>query len=314
MIARQASSYTTPTYYCPDANGETFTDSYGIAWIIGCGIDTTGGSYTGVGVADSWDECFAQCANNYLNPTVGNPGDSTNCTAFTYVGADGGHGGGTCYVKNYNSESFTNSNTGTGFCAAIRVQNYVAGSYAPTYTGAAAGAGAPAATTTTTTTTSLPSSSSSSSSGSVPTSPQGASGISCPASDGQTVTDPYGIQYTIGCGHDTGGGNYNVYTAPNENFDFTDCFYYSHNSQTMDGRFCSNVVYSGGPNGVGYGQCFVKDGTGSTFTSSDNNHVAMIRVSDQSVSPQAPQGGSQGGVTTTTTVSQAISGQRRHLS
>ena len=146
--------YTEPTFTCPQANGETFTDSYGIAYsklrlcsapksslvltyitVIACQADTNnGGAYgtTNVASTGSFNDCFYQCSTNSQS--------TSNCTAFTYYGPGGagnGVGSGTCFLKNVSPESFIYE-TDTVHVAGIRLQYYAAGTYAPTYTTASA--------------------------------------------------------------------------------------------------------------------------------------------------------------------------------
>ncbi|KAK5724869.1 hypothetical protein LTR17_013452 [Elasticomyces elasticus] len=100
----------------------------------------------------------------------------------------------------------------------------------------------------------------------------------CPANNGQTVTDSYGVQYIIGCGNDTTQGNYAASPASSS---FNDCmngcsiptFKTSGNAGN-----CTAVTYQGGTNGVGNGNCYYKNFNGESFTSGNPNLVGLIRV------------------------------------
>ena len=74
--------------------------------------------------------------------------------------------------------------------------------------------------------------------------------FACPANNGQTVTDPNGVQYIIACSSDT-SGSYS--TAPTVTTGFDDCFALCDATSG-----CNAASYVGGTNGVGAGICYLK--------------------------------------------------------
>ncbi|KAK3722887.1 hypothetical protein LTR37_002032 [Vermiconidia calcicola] len=154
-----APSYTKPAYACPANNGLRFTDSYGIGWVIACSADTNQGAYGTYG-GTSYNDCFEQCATNAQL-------SNNNCTGFSYFSPNqaNGNGPGTCFLKNFTPLRFMYVDD-SFHVAAIRQQNYVAGTYDPiasfTTTTVSTSSSSLAAITTTSTTTTTSSSSSSS--------------------------------------------------------------------------------------------------------------------------------------------------------
>ncbi|KAK6442105.1 hypothetical protein LTR95_001659 [Oleoguttula sp. CCFEE 5521] len=138
-----------------------------------------------------------------------------------------------------------------------------------------------ATTTTSTMTTSTTSSSSSSAAATT-------NAYTCPANSGQVITDAGGIQYKLQCSGDTSSGSYNSFGAANS---FNDCFTYCDTNQGSPGQaghvgsgqsYCSSFTYSGGANGVGGGNCYLKNGVTDSFTTgSGTNFVAAIKVVHQ---------------------------------
>ncbi|KAK5175346.1 uncharacterized protein LTR77_000485 [Saxophila tyrrhenica] len=247
--------YTSPNFICPRDHGQTYTDPLGKTYMIGCGTDlNNGGAYYDIAVGDagSFNDCFYYCSTNYQDHPV-------DCGAVAYFGGNGyGVGPGRCYFNDLRPQSFKSSNW--QHVAMIRMDYYQDAPYTP-------GLGPPTTTTTTTAT-------------ATPT------WVTCPDDNGRTVTDGLSIQYSIGCGNDTSGGNYNVYIVYNG---ASDCFNFCDNSQQLDGQYCTGWTYSGGANGVGYGTCFVKSFVlgGIAFTPGNDNLVAAIRISPPDVQTTA---------------------------
>ncbi|TKA62036.1 hypothetical protein B0A55_10884, partial [Friedmanniomyces simplex] len=204
-------------------------------------------------------------------PSTSTENDGQTCTGFTYNGAANGTGAGACYLKNAVSnggtQSFTPaSGTAVDYVAAImsRYYNPAGDTFSAGSTGTTSAAGASSAATTST---------SSSTGTATPTvSPNQ---FACPANDNQTVTDSNGVSYQLSCGYDTDGGTY-VQFAVNT---FDDCFSYCDNTATGQGAMvCSAFTYSGGADGVGSGQCFLKNANSVSFQTSYNvDIVGAIR-------------------------------------
>lgn len=86
---------------------------------------------------------------------------------------------------------------------------------------------------------------------------------SCPAANGQTITDSSGIQYTIGCASDSSGSGDGGHQVANS---FNDCFALC---DALSG--CEGFVYVGGTNGVGAGSCYLKANQGYLSFSSGSS-------------------------------------------
>ncbi|KAK3649365.1 hypothetical protein LTR56_006460 [Elasticomyces elasticus] len=107
-----------PSWTCPAQNYTLVTDPNGVQYVIGCGTDTSMGSYASYTTMIGFDDCFSWCSNGTYPTTAG----AGHCSAFTFVGPTNGVGQGTCYYKNGATESFSGS--ASNFVAAIRYDAY----------------------------------------------------------------------------------------------------------------------------------------------------------------------------------------------
>ncbi|CAD0091399.1 unnamed protein product, partial [Aureobasidium mustum] len=90
--------------------------------------------------------------------------------------------------------------------------------------------------------------------------------FTCPAQNGQIVTDLSGVQYLLGCGNDTSGSSTGSGMQPQAPNNFNDCFsscdaYTATTSPTA----CNAFVYVGASNGAGAGNCYMKFVTSASF-------------------------------------------------
>ncbi|THZ38116.1 hypothetical protein D6C90_06505 [Aureobasidium pullulans] len=74
---------------CPQANGQTITDSNGNLYHVTCSADNSVGSYTNAQASTSYLDCMAAC----------DAAASSGCQGFTYVGGANGLNSGTCWLK-----------------------------------------------------------------------------------------------------------------------------------------------------------------------------------------------------------------------
>ncbi|KAK5674587.1 hypothetical protein LTS10_012783 [Elasticomyces elasticus] len=107
-----------PSWTCPAQNYTLVTDPNGVQYVIGCGTDSTMGSYASYTTFIGFDDCFFRCSNGTYPTSAG----AGHCSAFTFVGPTNGVGQGTCYYKNGATESFSGS--ASNFVAAIRYDAY----------------------------------------------------------------------------------------------------------------------------------------------------------------------------------------------
>ena len=139
----------TPSYACPGVNGQTVTDQSGTQFVIGCGSDTTSGTYAQQAAANSWNDCFAACESASTTQGAG------RCSAFTYLGGANGVGSGTCFLKASTAESFSSTGGSVDLVGAIVLQYYVpisSMSPSPSSTAPSSSTQVPVTTTTTSTT------------------------------------------------------------------------------------------------------------------------------------------------------------------
>ena len=256
-VQSSSSSASAATAAAPCVNGAQLTDANGNSYTIQCDSDTTQGGYASQAFpSGDFTQCMPACDSNDA------------CAGWSWLPYQ--LGGGICFFK-HAPVSFTAGTS--GMVAGILVSS-------------SSSTTSSSSTISTTRVASTASSATLSSSSTVST-PSGIA--SCPGSNGQTVTDLSGIQYQIGCGNDTTGGNYNTYVADNG---LNDCFAFCDNSQALDGTDCTAWTYWGGPDGVGFGQCYLKSSDGEGFTASDNSHVGAIRVTPPTASISSAPAGS----------------------
>lgn len=106
------------TFNCPQNDGQVVIGSNGERYIVNCQADIASGSYASRTVSTSWNECFQLCNDV---PSLSGAG---SCTSFTYVGANFGRGGGECYLKNTETETFDPRLGTLGSISAIKIANY----------------------------------------------------------------------------------------------------------------------------------------------------------------------------------------------
>ena len=169
LLASLAALTQAQTYSCPANNAQNVTDSNGYGYVLGCYDDTSGGNFNVSSTTNGFNDCFLGCDNSTLYP---------GCTAWTWVASGAGGGAGSCFYKNFASETFTNGDA--NHVAAIRRANYAGNDTTP-----------PVVTTT----------SSSSQAPAPSTPPQNippSNTFTCPADNDTLVTDSNGVQYIIG--------------------------------------------------------------------------------------------------------------------
>ncbi|KAK3639806.1 hypothetical protein LTR22_017314 [Elasticomyces elasticus] len=248
----------TPTYVCPADSGRLVTDQYANQFVMQCQADTTLGNYAVRTVTGSWNDCFAACQTQT---------DQT-CTGFTYTGGANGVGSGSCFLKN----AVANGGTQSFARPPNNPANYVAAIMSRYYNAAGDTLTATSSTTSSSRTLSVSTTSSVSVSATPTVSPNQ---FACPANNNQAVTDASGVVYQLSCGNDTTGGTYTQFSANT----FDDCFGLCDNTPTAQGALtCTAFTYDGGVNGVGPGQCYLKNGAAISFSSTYRNTlVGAIR-------------------------------------
>ncbi|KAK4933650.1 Histone-lysine N-methyltransferase set-6 [Elasticomyces elasticus] len=253
-----SSAAPTPTYVCPADSGRIVTDQYANQFVMQCQADTTLGNYAVRTVTGSWNDCFAACQTQT---------DQT-CTGFTYTGGANGVGSGSCFLKN----AVANGGTQSFARPPNNPANYVAAIMSRYYNAAGDTLTATSSTTPSSRTLSVSTTSSVSVSATPTVSPNQ---FACPANNNQTVTDASGVVYQLSCGNDTTGGTYSQFSANT----FDDCFGLCDNTPTSQGALtCTAFTYDGGVNGVGPGQCYLKNGAAISFSGTYRNTlVAAIR-------------------------------------
>ncbi|KAK5718207.1 Histone-lysine N-methyltransferase set-6 [Elasticomyces elasticus] len=257
-LTATSSAAPTPTYVCPADSGRIVTDQYANQFVMQCQADTTLGNYAVRTVTGSWNDCFAACQTQT---------DQT-CTGFTYTGGANGVGSGSCFLKN----AVANGGTQSFARPPNNPANYVAAIMSRYYNAAGDTLTATSSTTSSSRTLSVSTTSSVSVSATPTVSPNQ---FACPANNNQTVTDASGIVYQLSCGNDTTGGTYSQFSANT----FDDCFGLCDNTPTSQGALtCTAFTYDGGVNGVGPGQCYLKNGAAISFSSTYRNTlVGAIR-------------------------------------
>ncbi|KAG2165383.1 hypothetical protein JADG_005122 [Aureobasidium aubasidani] len=90
---------------CPQANGQTITDSNGNLYNVTCSADNSVGSYTNAQASTSYLDCMAAC----------DAAASSGCQGFTYVGGANGLNSGTCWLKQSMADYPASSNNQFSF-------------------------------------------------------------------------------------------------------------------------------------------------------------------------------------------------------
>ncbi|GAB7360734.1 hypothetical protein MBLNU230_g0609t2 [Neophaeotheca triangularis] len=127
----------TPDYSCPVVDGETVRDQFGNTYTVNCDGDAVGTIstsyrkvrarqvenfyYASYEVDSSWNQCFEVCQNN--------PSSIGRCTSFVYASSDDsngiGNGAGTCLLKDGESLTFADNDSGEVRIAAILTEFFV---------------------------------------------------------------------------------------------------------------------------------------------------------------------------------------------
>jgi hypothetical protein len=101
---------------------------------------------------------------------------------------------------------------------------------------------------------------------------------SCPTDDRKTIRDNSGVAYQVLCASDVGAQGGGPQTGPSATSSFNDCFALCDDAVLTGGAGrCTRFTYSGQPNGVGGGTCYLKSGTSYTVNSAGNNLIGAIR-------------------------------------
>lgn len=84
---------------CPADNRRTVVTTNGVSYQLLCSTDAQardGGDQLNEAATNSFNDCFLLCDTSGSRLS---PAGAGRCTGFTYLGADNGAGGGTCYLK-----------------------------------------------------------------------------------------------------------------------------------------------------------------------------------------------------------------------
>jgi hypothetical protein len=272
---------------------KTITDTNGVSYQVRCASDISsvnGGPESGFGASNSFNDCFLQCST-YVFPGINIP-----CSGFAYSGGANGVGSGTCYLKG--GAPYTVSSAANTVVAGIRLAAAPAVS-SSTIQATTTTTSTTQTTTTSTTLTTTTSTSSSSSSSAVATA---LSTYSCPANDGQVVTDS-GSQYQLRCGYQaqpvSGAGTYQTTTGQSSlNVCLRACTTNSIEDKNNPGTFpiCAGFTFVVGSSGDGSGNCAYRQQNPLQFGSPSAAFIGLIKIQYY-----------QAAVTTTTTTATTTS-------
>jgi hypothetical protein len=275
---------------CPTDDQKTITDTNGISYQLRCSSDissSNGGPESGFGASNNFNDCILQCDTYIL------PGNNIPCSGFAYVGGVNGVGAGTCYLKGgapYNVVAASNTvvaalrlaATSTASSSTVQATTTTTSTTRTTTTSTTqtTTTSTTQTTTTSTTLTTTTTTSSSSSSSSAAASPL--STYSCPANDGQVVTDN-GIQYQQRCGFQaqpvSGAGNYAIQTGQASlNVCLRSCSANTVEDRNNPGTFpiCTGFTFSAGSDGTG--SCTFRSQNPLTFGSPNAQFVGLVKV------------------------------------
>ncbi|KAK0820643.1 hypothetical protein LTR75_001521 [Friedmanniomyces endolithicus] len=99
---------------------------------------------------------------------------------------------------------------------------------------------------------------------------------SCPANDGQTISQN-GLAYVLSCGGALSPGT--SYAAAAAATSFDDCFGQCDQSSTTQGAmYCTGFTYIGATNGAGPGVCYLYNNVGEGFVAENSSAVGAIRL------------------------------------
>jgi hypothetical protein len=254
------------------------TDTNGVSYQIRCASDVQpvggGSSQPSSAASNSFNDCVLQCDTFLFANNV-------PCNGFTYSGGANGVGSGTCYLKN-SAGGYTVSSGANTLVAAIRLAAAPAAVSGSTVQAVTTTTSTTQTTTTSTTlTTTTSTSSSSSSSSAVATA---LSTYSCPANDGQVVTDS-GSQYQLKCGYQaqpvSGAGTYQTTTGQSSlNVCLRACTTNSIEDKNNPGTFptCAGFTFVVGSSGDGSGNCAYRQQNPLQFGSPSAASIGLIKI------------------------------------
>ncbi|KAJ9121863.1 hypothetical protein QFC22_002486 [Naganishia vaughanmartiniae] len=185
---------------------------------------------------------------------------ATFCNGYKYFGTEYGQ---ECYCGNYfNAGSVVASNNDCSkTCSGSETELCGAGSRLTTYqltSGSSVSLISQAP----------PGSTPTAAAGSTATAAAIASTSACPATNGQTLTDSNGANYTIHCNSDSSTGSYSNAQATKS---YLDCMLACDAASSTG---CIGFTYLGAANGTGSGTCYLKSGNMGSYVAGGNNLIS----------------------------------------
>lgn len=117
----QLPTQTPVSFSCPENNGQVIIQN-GLSYVLNCNGAATGNVYAAEVVANSFNDCFAECDQSSV--TSG----AKFCTGWYFLGPANGVGPGTCYLQNSVVQRFQ---LAPGYIGAARLVNYIVGGLLP---------------------------------------------------------------------------------------------------------------------------------------------------------------------------------------
>jgi hypothetical protein len=284
---------------CPTDDQKNITDTNGISYQLRCSSDISsinGGPESGFGASNNFNDCILQC-DTYIFP-----GNNIACSGFAYVGGVNGVGAGTCYLKGgapYNvvaasntvvaavrlaATSSASSSTVQATTTTTSTTRTTTTSTTQTTTTSTTQTTTTSTTQTTTTSTALTTTTTNSSSSSSSAVATALSTYSCPANDGQVVTDS-GSQYQLRCGYQaqpvSGAGTYQTTTGQSSlNVCLRACTTNSIEDKNNTGTFptCAGFTFVVGSSGDGSGNCAYRQQNPLQFGSPSAAFIGLIKI------------------------------------
>ncbi|KAI4947330.1 hypothetical protein J4E91_006682 [Alternaria rosae] len=233
-----------PGLSCPASDGATFTTPQG-DFVVECFIDRTNFD---IGVAPGnpadYEQCIQAC------------GSTSGCQAVSYLP------NGPCYLKSGLGAPRSNSGVWGARIASVSVSS------SSSMVTSSAGASSQSVATTTVVSTKVVTASSSSS----PAASSGAS-VSCPGSNGSTVTAS-GMQYLVECGADYMGGDIAGPMSPTYPSSYEGCL---ADCSTTSGCVAASYVING--------PCYLKSAANSAGSNSNIIGGRLVRIVSSSAAP-----------------------------
>lgn len=241
---------------CPADDRRTVVTTNGVSYQLLCATDAQardGGDQLNEAATNSFNDCLLLCDTSASGFS---PAGAGRCTGFTYVGADNGAGGGSCYLKsafNYDTPA-----AGINFVGALRL----AGTASVSPTSAAI-----------TTSTRSSTTSSVSSNPTVAFFPP-----TCPADDRKRVVSPNNSNnYRIFCASDVQNVGATDEAVTGASSSFANCIT-SCDTTLVGGRQCTGWTYAGANNGAGGGTCYLKNAAEYTVLARGIDLVGGYRI------------------------------------